>query len=121
MLYDTSNKTMEEKRREENKTQQKVGLHKQQGQRNTFIFFEYIRSNANFFSLVKSKMFLETAVLSLSLTHTPSLLSTHTTMLLVVEGSFAGVYDRVRLTARDCCGGDGDIEVAGTDIFMGDE
>jgi len=42
-------------------------------------------------------------------------------MLLAVEGSFAGVYDRVRLTARDCCGGDGDIEVAGTDIFMGDE
>ena len=55
-----------------------------------------------------------------SLSHL-SLLSTHTTMLLVVEGSFAGVYDRVRLTARDCCGGDGDIEVAGTDIFMGDE
>jgi len=71
MLYDTSNKTMEEKRREENKTQQKVGLHKQQGQRNTFFFFE--EYNANFFSLVKSKMFLETAVLSLThtLTHTP--------------------------------------------------
>ena len=45
MLYDISSKSMEENRREENKTQQKVCIcmhrltFKQQGQRNTFIFF----------------------------------------------------------------------------------
>ena len=75
MLYDTSNKTMEEKRREENKSQQKVGLHKQQGQRNTFIFVLFLRRKvyayAYFFSLVKSKMFFGNSR-SLSLTHTHS-------------------------------------------------